>query len=463
MRLSLKTPVLLAAVVAACLPLAACRAAHQTPSVPAAPPLYSDSERAEIAAYWNAPGRYQIAAPDDVAKSGVWQVRLTPEGSTWLLAYQRAVSGARKLPPTQDARAFASSANPDWEPWVTAKVAYDRFQAQQAADTANAAIGVTAKKAKDAPTTPPIFPGPVPTTLLTACGNPPVFATAVTPLAYRITFDDGDTYTYTDNVKMRDRYAYYRFARGVNTNGTSVKDLPAGECSSLFQAAGFTPGEQHIFEAISKLEGGFDSVQSYDTGYISVGFIQFVTLAEGRHDLSSVLLQEKVDRPDDYTRDFRRFGIDVRDTDHSMVVVDPATGAELSGTDAVMKVIDDKRLLAVFQRAGRKTPFRVAQIKVAKSFYWPTDDAINVRLADGTVLTGKVGDIIRSEAGLATLLDRKINTGNWRPLEEVVARVMASHKCPCKTVTEACDYEREIVTALKYRTDFLSDPTLAKP
>lgn len=402
-----------------------------------------------------------MTAPDNASQVGVWQVRLTTDGSLWLWNYQKAVAGGAKIPPSQVAKIADDSPFAPWEKWVTARIAYDRWQAQKTADSANAAIGITPKKNKYTAEEAP-FPGPIPPDLLAACGNPPAFASAVTPLSYRITFDDGDAYSYTDNPRMSPRFRYYRFARGVNTGGTATKDLSGSERADLFKAAGLTPGEQHIFEAISKEEGGFDAVQSYDTGYVSIGFIQFITAVDGRTDLSHVLQQERTDTPDAYYQDFKRFGIDVR-PDLTMVVVDPVTGAELAGPEAVMKVIDDKRLMAVFQRAGRKTPFRVAQIKVAKSFYWPTDDTVNVKLADGTQLSGKVGDIIHSEAGLAVLLDRKINTGNWRPLEDVVARVMAAHKCPCKSVTEACQYEKEIVEAMKYRFDALNDPTLAKP
>ena len=443
-------------VLATCLP--ACRAA-QTPFGPPPPPapLWTDDERAAIVAYWNAPGRYAIGSPPDAGKNGPWQVRLTADGSTWLLQYQRVVAGSAKLPPTTDAHALTGD-RAGWEAWVTARVAYDRWAAQQAADSANGAFRAVAVK----PVPPPPLPGPAPASLVAACGNPPAFARAAAPLQYTITFDDNDPYSYSDNVKMRDRYAYYRFPQGVNTEGVAVAKMPDDERKKLFVEAGLTEGEQHIFEAISKLEGGFDAVQTYDTGFVSIGFIQFVTLAEGRHDLSNVLQSEKTDRPDDYKSDFHRFGIDVR-PDKTMVVVDPNTGAELSGPDAVMKVIDDKRLLAVFQRAGRKTPFRVAQIKVAKAFYWPTDDAVIINLPGGGVLNGKVSDCIKSEAGIATLLDRKINVGNWRPLPDVVARVMTSHKCKFQSLAEAAPFEKEIIAALKYRADFQADKTLTQP
>jgi len=185
-----------------------------------------------------------------------------------------------------------------------------------------------------------------------------------------------------------------------------------------------------------------------------------VTLAEGKADLSNVLRQMKNDDAAAYQSDFRRFGMDVQ-SDGAITVVDPVTGAELAGNAAVLKIIDDKRLTAVFQRAGRRTPFRVAQIKVAKSYYWPENDLLRVTLADGAITEGKVSDVVRSEAGIATLLDRKINTGNIRVLSDVVARIMNIHHI--KTLSQVAKYEREIIAAMKYRTDFLAEKTLGQP
>jgi hypothetical protein len=413
-------------------------------------PQYTEKEREKIAAYWKKPGRYQVTP------NALWEVRATPEASTFFHAYRRAVFGNAKLPPGADVRPALDGPYGEWERWISAKLDFDRWNAERAAANANhqtAAITITAA---------PPAPGPVPATLAATCGNPPAaFLTAVRPNTYRIAFDKPeDTFTYTDQVRLRERYGYYRFANGIVSYGTRLSQMPEGEKAHLFKAAGFSPAEQRIFAAISQLEGGFETVQTYDTGYVSIGFIQFVSLADGKHDLSEVLLQMKRDYPKEFAADFHRYGIDVRD-DKTMVVIDPVTGAELSGNAAVMKIIEDKRLTAVFQRAGRRGPFRVAQIKVAKSFYWPQSDMLAVTLPDGTASVGKVGDVVKSEAGIATLLDRKINTGNIRSLPGIVQSVMAAHGC--KTLTEAANYEKEIIAALKYRMDFLADATLAQP
>ena len=457
-----KTALALAAL--SCSALAACArqppVSPVTPATPPPPPLFSDAERAAAVAYWNAPGRYVIGPPPEASRLGPWVVRLTPEGSTWLLAYRNAVvTGGVKQPPGHTVKAPTTGPTAGWEAWVAAKIAFDRYAANGTAQAANLAVFPAVIPP---PTAPPPVPGPIPPALLAACGNPPAFARAYAPLHYTITFDDADAYGYTDNVKMPDRYAYYRFGNGVDSGGTRMSALPQPERDALFAATAFPATEQHVWEAVSALEGGFDSAQTVDTGFVSVGFIQFVTMADGRHDLAGVLLREKTDTPADFESDFRRYGMDVR-PDETLVVLDPATGAELGGPDAVQKVIDDKRLLALFQRAGRKTPFRLAQIRVARANYWPADDPLTVPLRGGGVVSGKVSDIIHSEAGIATLLDMKINRGNIRDLVGVVSNTMANHKCRGKSLSEAAPYEREIVAAMKYRADFLKDTTLTQP
>ena len=63
---------------------------------------------------------------------------------------------------------------------------------------------------------PPPLPGPIPADLLAATGNPPLFANAVVPMQYTVTFDDNETYSYTDNVRVGSpSFAYYRFPQGV--------------------------------------------------------------------------------------------------------------------------------------------------------------------------------------------------------------------------------------------------------
>lgn len=423
-------------------------------AVPAAcAPMFTDAERATIAAFWNQPGRYRMSAGDGTVSSGPWDVRLTPGASRWLRAY-RGATGASTLPPGRLTKP-SEGEMVAWEEWVTNKIAYDRWQAQTDADGANAASGIAAQ----AKAMPP-YPGPIPAGLLQAAGNPPPFAAAIARRKYTVTFDGGEAFDYHTNVRMRERFAYYRWDQGTVGTGSALRSLPAEELDKLFASTGMTPLEQHVMHAVSQLEGGFESVNTYDTGYVSVGFIQFTTGDEGRGSLLEVMASEKKSSPDDFTRDFHNLGMDVNQA-NTLVVVDPSSGAELTGADAVMKVIDDKRLVAIFQRAGRhSTPFRAAQISVAKSHYWPANDAFSI-VVDGRKIQGKVGDVIRSEAGIATLYDRKVNRGSVAPFADTVQALMQEKGL--KSVAEAARYEREIITRLIYRVNFLEHPELTQP
>jgi hypothetical protein len=115
----------------------------------------------------------------------------------------------------------------------------------------------------------------------------------------------------------------------------------------------------------------------------------------------------------------------------------------------------------VFQLAGMKSrAFRLSQIEVAKQRYYPADIPIKVTL-NGMVLEGTVSDVIKSEAGMATLFDRKVNIGNIHPFSEVVARVMTQRQLT--NLTDAAQFEREITQTLRYRADFLADKNLSQP
>ena len=430
-------------------------------AAPAAP-VFTEDERTRIVTFWNAPDRYKIGVAANVEKKGLWQVRLTVDGSQWFWRYQNAI-GAGKAPPTvspgenTSVPAFAA-----WKTWVAAKIAYDRWQAQDVADRANGVLNVgMAPTPNTLHPLPPTLPGLMPADLLAAVGDAPPFANAVVPMRYAIAFDDMDTYTYQDNVRVGSpSFAYYRFPQGVNDEGEALKTLPDAQLNPLFAKAGFNESEQRVARAVSRLEGGFDSVNTYDTGYVSIGFIQFITAGDGKGSLLEVLRQEKTDQPDAFGRDFHQFGVDVN-ADGVLDVIDPVTGAELTGAEAVQRTIADKRLTAVWQKAGKRSEaFRVAQIKVAKTHYWPLDDTFTI-MVNGQTFSGKVSDVVHSEAGLTTLFDRKVNRGKIAPFEDALARVMTAHNLT--SVAQAAQYEREIIMACKYRTDFLADTTLSQP
>ncbi len=431
----------------------------QAPPIPSTPlPMFSPAERAQIVAFWMQPGRVNHGLPSDLVTNGLWQVRPDPAGSTWLLKYQIA-EGAAAAPPTVAPTAIQTLPDKQaWQNWVTAAIAWDKYRAQITADHDNERLQVGTQLGLEGVAPPQ--PGPMPQALQAACGDAPPFADVVAPQTSTVTFDDGSTFTYQDHTNVPLDYAYYRFPQGTDTGGTPVRAMPKAEVDALFERAGLTEPQAKAAKAVSMLEGGFDSVNTYDTGYVSIGFLQFITAGTGNGDLMHVLLREKQDNITAFNRDFHYYGVDV--TPNGVLdVVNPETGNELTGTDAVMAVIRFKRLTAVFQHAGEKSnAFKIAQIETAGADYWPANDAVTVTV-NGTVLTGLVSDVVHSEAGMTTLFDRKVNRGSINPFPAVLQKVMQQNNL--STIAAAAPYERDIIKQCIYRHDFLKDKNLSQP
>lgn len=518
-------------------------------------PLFTDEERRAVAAYWSGPARYVVEPSPDVWPT--WQ------GQTWIKAAQRRLGGARRqqlaawlgrrqayeawvlgnkqggappapgplpedcpVPPTSvnagsrvnitvggstwhhgyaalvaERRGTVSGQPPalpeiaDWETWMARRITWDKS-------------GVDG-----GPACPP--PGPMPASLKQALGEPPPLFVRVRPTRYTVTFAPEDApapFVYTDTIPFGDRYAYYRSSNGVVRYGQPIKNYGGADkarIDQLFARAGRDTFERNVLQAVSRFEGGFEAVNTYDTGFLSVGFIQFITARNGDGSLAAVLQRHKTDNPDDFQATFRRFGVDVT-VDGLIAVLDPATGNELRGASAVQKIIDDKRLTAVFERAGHTDGFRLAQVLIARSRYWPGDDPVTVPLAtvyeqpdaqsmpvvsgvfygatapaaqetaaaarqverqtsnpayrswvETRILSARVSDLVRSEAGMATLMDRKVHRGNIRAINEVAATLMREHKLA--NIEDLARHERALVAAMKHRGDFLSDSILGQP
>lgn len=413
-----------------------------------APTLFVDSEKVQIMAGWR--DRYSVSLPKDAATNGPWQVRQTVTGSKWLLDYARKLGESKRLVPTQS----AVGQNP-WDQWISKRYAMDAWLAGEFARSSNEQFGV---KGKPAPK--PAEPGPIPSELLALAGNPPPFLEAVTPRRHSIRFADGLVLEYNDSTKVRDQYAYYRFHEGVMSVGKRMKDLPAGELDALCKSAGIDESAKRVMQAVSLLEGGFDSVNTYDTGFVSVGFIQFACLTEGGGSLGDMLALMKKESPDAFRQNFRQYGLEVS-PEGLLIALDLSTGAELVGPDAAAQIIRDKRLISVFQRAGLQCrEFRVAQLRAAKQNFYPADDIVTVTV-DGVAMSARVGDIFRSEAGMATMMDRKVNRGKLDPLQSVLSEAMNEYGI--KDIALAYTIEAVLIPRLKYRKDALADPSLSKP
>jgi hypothetical protein len=402
---------------------------------------FSKAERDSVMGYWANPSRYTAVPASRLA----WQVRQTSEGSTWLWRLQRA-STPDKVSPTLNVQ----SRNAAWNKWIDAKIAHDYWKAGKKAAENN---GQRFSESE------PKNPGAAPADLVKAVGAVPSFAAAVKPHLHTVSFGDVKL-SYEDNVSIRPKFAYFRFEEGIRSFGTRVKTLPEAEVNALFQKAGIPTSLLRVMKAVSLLEGGFDSLNTYDTGFVSVGFIQFACLGGGSGSLGQVMLRMKQRWPQAFDANFRSFGLDVTDRG-LLVAMDPTTGAEFVGEGAAKRIIADKRLAAAFQRAGQVSQeFRVAQVQVAHEMYYPAGDVFRVNFG-GQTMAVRLGDVIKSEAGMATMMDRKVNTGRIAGLEAAANDLVARYNLT--EPEELALFEYDLIRALEYRKNYLADPSLSGP
>lgn len=166
---------------------------------------------------------------------------------------------------------------------------------------------------------------------------------------------------------------YLLHEKGIADSGSAARTHEG--IAGLFREAGIhDPVVQSVLLRVSAREGGFDAVNTWDTGYVSVGFLQFTT-GEGAsgHSLIRVLQRMKdAERGADggeFKRFFSSHGIDVKAGE--LYVRDPYSGEIKTSKEAVRLIIDDKRLIAIFQDAGRKSrAFKIAQIREAYGSYY---------------------------------------------------------------------------------------------
>ena len=407
---------------------------------------WSDSEKQQIRQWWSEPGRYVITPTDK------YVVRLTTQGSKWIWDYNH-LRGKGKTPPTQTPGP-SNDEEAKWEKWIDGRVARDRYLAACAAETLNA------DKQHRTPKYPTEVPEPeaADPNFVAKFGAPPSFAANVLPNNIVVAFDDMSL-NYSDNVNMRPKYAYYRFDNGVNSEGLAIKDMPSTEVEGILHDAGYDDSDTKVFKSVSILEGGFDAINTYDTGYISVGFIQFASLKEGGGSLGQAMLQYKQQDPVNFEKDFHKFGIDVT-PDEKIVALDIDSGDERIGPDANTQVIADKRLIATFQRAGKYKAFRLLQLKAAKIIYWPMDDKVTFNIGRQKV-TRPLSDFVKSEAGKAVFLDRKVNTGNIGAVGTALQSIAEAAKLD--NHDDLTKYEALLIKCLYYRFDPLKGTDLAKP
>jgi hypothetical protein len=408
---------------------------------------FTKNEADRLVAYWNQPERMKS---EDLKPTEPYQAVYSPIASAWLYNFYKKRDPNQPLIPTKPVVA-RTARHREWDTVIDQQLSRDYAWAQSIAAWMNAGL---ASNSTEGPVSRPL--GTIPADLQTTAGTPPPFYLVYRPqkitvnlASYLGIFEEG--------VDVPRKYPFLRSATG--TVSSSTPPTPT-ELNSLATAANLPQNLVKPLLAVASLEGGFDTINTYDTGGISLGIIQFASLLTGRGSLSTLLVTYKNRQPSEYAANFRRYGIDIA-SDGRLTVIDPRTGFENSGSDAVRVVVEDKRLTAVFQRAAKLSAnFRAAQLRLLSESYNPTRLTIPVTLGSTTTAV-PISQFITSEAGIATLMDRLVNRGSIDPLSSVVSNLAKANNIT--SISGLVSLEKQIIQQLTYRHDFLAVSTLSQP
>jgi hypothetical protein len=382
--------------------------------------LWSDADATAVSTTY-ATGTYTVGLTGDV--------RQTHDYALWR---RRAVQALNSKPAAEKAAGNA---------WLAAYEAHEEWSVRGGTGPEPAAAGAV----------PAAF---------SALGAPPTPSIRVVH-SYSVTLPGTTTAINYRDDPVAPTYQYLISETGVAHAGTKLSARP--DRVAIFTAAGIADATaQKVMTKVSTLEGGLEAVNTYDTGYISVGFIQFTSGQTGTGSLAGVLREMRTANAAEFNTYFHSLGIDV--DSQGLTVVDPASGTILRGADAVTKVMDDKRLTAVFQRAGTDSQaFQAAQVKRAHDEYYLAPQAFTVTQG-GVAIAGHYQDVLTSEAGKTALMDRAVQrgVGNARQtFRDACKAVMTAHGA--QTVADLASYETEIVPPLINRMDVLHQTDLTQP
>lgn len=166
-------------------------------------------------------------------------------------------------------------------------------------------------------------------------------------------------------------------------------------------ALALDPAEAPLLAAVSSLEGGFDSLQTYAQGRFAWGFLQFT----GNGGLPALMQRLRLLEPDRFDRYFSAAGIGVAP---GMLVIESG-GRRLRGWRALNHLHDQPALWKQFLIASQDPAVRDVQVHAAYHHYL-------LRSRDAAIELGgrpyRLGDVLAGHPlGHAVLLDRAVEGG----------------------------------------------------
>ncbi|HKT05341.1 MAG TPA: hypothetical protein VJT31_37975, partial [Rugosimonospora sp.] len=219
------------------------------------------------------------------------------------------------------------------------------------------------------------------------------------------------------------------------------------------------PSTRKILAIISRHEGDFTSVNTWDIADVTFGMVQWTTGDSGRGDLIRALTIMKQAAPDAFADRLGRYGIDVAPT--GLVLTRP-DGSVLTGVPAAKAVQADTKLTAVLAAAGTDPALQAAELRAANEI--EVQGALTARLSVRFPGTGggkaatvriPVAALVTSEFGVGVLANHTVHGGFPKhDLEQAAnAFVAAHHPDPADVATWGPQAEDGLVKAISKGAD----------
>ncbi len=248
------------------------------------------------------------------------------------------------------------------------------------------------------------------------------------------------------------RSSFTEYYQGISYVGTSNPEIPL----VVFERLGADKVLAEALRYVSKHEGNFDAINSYDKAIFSYGFIQFAGNGGG---LVPMLAGLKQKAPQVFQTYFQDFGIDVNIPEGivsgqrpELVVANPYDrgGKYLArGIEAERVLRADKVLHGVFIRAGHYLPVVTMQIDAALRDYVRPALSIRVNIVAGALrlVDVPITQFINSAMGTTLLIDLTVN--RWtvttrRIFQEAIEKVAVRERLYSQTALEQID-ERKVI------------------
>ncbi|HEX8699435.1 MAG TPA: hypothetical protein VF815_11405 [Myxococcaceae bacterium] len=413
------------------------------PAASAAPPggEFQEDEARRIQERWAQQGAYAV--------SNTGKVRMTRRYFGW----RQRVEALLSFPPKE-----VKDKAGEWRRWIAEHEARALWKLRMQGRMPRASGGIPPELARQ------VFEGE-------PLGEPPQPVYRFV-LLYAVKLPDSSQYAFRDDLVQGEDRTLAR-ENGVARAGSRI--CGHADLEELFTSAGISDvTERKVMKKVSEVHGGFESINTCDAGFVSAGFVPFTAGESGGGSLAQLLRRMKAASPAEFEACFRGLGIDV--DARALRVVHPGSGQLLEGKEAVSAIIEDKRLTALFYNAGKKSrAYQVAQLQLARELYYLASQGFVLKAlaqvgdrASLLSISGRYGDVLRSEAGKAAIMDRAIQQGpdNARQTFKEACRSVIEEK-GLSTVESLALYEALITPVLqspgKNRLRVLEDKDLSRP